>query len=190
MEKLKTGVILVMTIIIVILSLLKSCESKPVKKEVTVKTDTIVKVIPAPDTVIKFKTKYFPKWDTIYSFVDSSKWSKNLCNFERTYTDSTSDSNVTIYSNIETLGLLKSSQLSYKLKVPILIEKTIRTDSIHIVPNKYNFMIIGGVGGNLHQFDATVGLALTNKNIYYGYEYGLNSRSHNLKIGLVFKSRK
>jgi len=189
MEKLKNIVIFVLMVIIIILSLLKGCNSKTTSNNSIVTHDTVVKVKYIAYKTIEFKTKYFPKWDTIKQ-IDSSKWSKNLCNFERTYTDSTSDSNVTIYSNIETLGLLKSSQLSYKLKVPILIEKTIRTDSIHIVPNKYNFMIIGGVGGNLQQFDATVGLALTNKNVYYGYEYGLNSRSHNLKIGLVFKSKK
>lgn len=193
MEKLKTGVILVMVIIIVILSLLKSCESKPVKKEVTVKTDTIVKIIPAPDTIIKFKTKYFPKWDTVLVFKDSSKWSKNLCNFERQYNDSTSDSNVTIYSHIETIGLLKSSQFSYKLKVPLRIETTIKTDSIYkeVVRNKVNFMIIGGVGGNNTQFDATIGAAITKKNAYYGYEYGVASKTHNIKIGFIlFKSKK
>ncbi len=193
MEKLKNIIIWVLFGIIIILSLFKGCGDKSPKTEFIVKKDTIVKIILAPDTVIKFKTKYFPKWDTIYSFVDSSKWSKDLCKFERQYNDSTSDSNVTIFSNIRTIGLLKSSQFSYKLKVPLRIETTIKTDSIYkeVVRNKVNFMIIGGVGGNNTQFDATIGAAITNKNTYYGYEYGVASKTHNIKIGLIlFKSKK
>lgn len=193
MEKLKNIIIWVLFGIIIILSLFKGCGDNSPKTEFIVKRDTVVKTILAPDTVIKFKTKYFPKWDTIYSFVDSSKWSKDLCKFERQYNDSTSDSNVTIFSNIRTIGLLKSSQFSYKLKVPLRIETTIKTDSIYkeVVRNKVNFMIIGGVGGNNTQFDATIGAAITNKNAYYGYEYGVASKTHNIKIGFIlFKSKK
>ena len=193
MEKLKNIIIWVLFGIIIILSLFKGCGDNSPKTEFIVKRDTVVKTILAPDTVIKFKTKYFPKWDTVLVFKDSSKWSKDLCKFERQYNDSTSDSNVTIYSHIETIGLLKSSQFSYKLKVPLRIETTIKTDSIYkeVVRNKVNFMIIGGVGGNNTQFDATIGAAITNKNAYYGYEYGVASKTHNIKIGFIlFKSKK
>ena len=184
-----------MTVIIVILSLLKSCEedSKPIEQEVKITHDTIVKVTRDTTKIVEFKTKYFPKWDTVTLFKDSNKWSKDLCKYERNYIDSTSDSNVTIFSNIKTIGLLKSNQLSYKLKVPLRIETTIKTDSIYkeVVRNRVNFMIIGGIGGNNTQFDATIGAAITNKNVYYGYEYGLASRTHNIKIGLIlFKSKK
>ncbi len=193
MEKLKTITIWVLFGVIIIMSLFKGCD-KSEKPKIVVKTDTIVKITPPPDTVVKFKAKYFPKWDTVYSFVDSSKWSKDLCKFERIYNDSTSDSNVTIYSNIATIGLLKSSQLSYKLKVPILIETTIKTDSIIYVPSKgNNFTLIGygGVGGNKTQLNLNVGAAILNKNKYYGYSYDIVNQTHNVNFGLIlYKSKK
>lgn len=194
MEKLKNIIIWVLFGVIIIISLFKGCEDKAPKTQFIIKRDTVVKIIPAPDTVIKFETKYFPKWDTAYVLVDSSKWSKDLCKFERQYNDSTSDSNVTIFSNIETIGLLKSSQLSYKLKVPVRIETTIKTDSVIYVPSKgNNFTLIGygGVGGNVNQLDLNVGVAVLNKNKYYSYFYNPVQKSHNASFGLIlYKSRK
>lgn len=195
MEKLKNIIIWVLLGIIIILSLFKGCGDNSPKTEFIIKRDTVVKTILAPDTVIKFKTKYFPKWDTIYSFVDSSKWSKDLCKFERQYNDSTSDSNVTIFSNIRTIGLLKSSQLSYRLKVPVKIETTIKTDSIIYVPtekgNKFTIVGYGGVGGNINQLNINVGAAILSKNKYYGYSFDPINRTHNVNFGIIlYKSRK
>lgn len=194
MEKLKTVVIWILFGIIIIMSLFKGCGDRTPKAEFTVKRDTIVKITLASDTVVKFKTKYFPKWDTVYAFKDSSKWSKDLCKFEREYKDSTSDSNVTIFSDIRTIGLLKSNQISYKLKVPVKIETTIRTDSIIYVPskgNKFTLVSYGGVGGNMKQLNLNIGIAVLSKNKYYGYSYDPVSQLHNVNFGIIlYKSRK
>lgn len=196
MDKFKNITLTIMLGIIIILSGYISCNKPKVikeKGESIVTHDTTVAVTPPPDTIIQFKTRYFPKEGTVKPFVDSSKWNKDLCNFERTYTDSIPDSNVTIFTNITTIGILKSSQISYKLKVPLRIETTIRTDSTYIktVPNKWDFLVIGGVGGNPTKFNASLGGALRYNRVYYGYEYNFVDKTHNAKVGFVlFKSKK
>lgn len=193
MERIKNYTIAVMFGIIVILMFWNSCNPTIIKEkgESIVTHDTTIDSIPAPYKVVEFKTKYFPAWDTVRP--DSSKWNADLCKFERTYTDSLPDSNVTIFTDIKTIGILKSSQVKYRLKVPLRIETTIRTDSTYIktVPNKWSILAIGGVGGNQSKFNATVGGAIRYKKGYYGYEYNLVDKTHNAKIGFVlFNSKK
>lgn len=173
--------------------LLRGCDSpKSSKNDVKldkVTHDTIVKITPAPYKVTEFKVKYYPKWDTV-RLIDSNEWNKDLCKFERQYTDSLPDSNVTIFTNIRTIGILKSSQIKYRLKVPLRIETIIKTDSIYTKPNKTNFIVFGGIGGIPGRFDITAGLAITHKRAYYGYEYSPIYNTHSAKIGFIlFKSR-
>lgn len=195
MEKIKNIVIGIMLVVIIILMSINSC-NRPVdssnRGESLVTHDTTIKIVPARDTTYVFQTRYYPRWDTVKS-VDSSKWNADLCKFERVYLDSLPDSNVTIFTDIRTIGILKSSQIKYKLKVPLRIETTIRTDStyIKIVPNRWDVIGIGGIGGNNEKFNATLGAALRYKRAYYGYEYNFVDKTHNAKVGVIlFKSRK
>lgn len=195
MERIKNYTMIIMLGIIVILLFWNSCNNPVTDKSENkplVTHDTFVKVTPPPDTVVVTKIKYFPVAGAI-QLVDSSKWNKDLCKFERTYLDSIPDSNVTIYTDIKTIGILKSSQIKYKLHVPLRIETTIRTDSTYIktVPNKWEFLAIGGIGGNESKFNATLGASLKYKRGYYGYEYNFVDKTHNAKVGfMLLKSKK
>lgn len=195
MDKIKNITIGIMLLIIVILSGWIGCNKPKVIKEgsgFVITHDTTVKVTLAPYKVVELKTQYYPKWDTI-KLADSSKWNKDLCKFERVYIDSVPDSNVTIFTDIRTIGILKSSQLKYRLKVPIRIETMIKTDSIYkeVIPNKWDILAIGGIGGNQHQFNVNIGAAIRYNRIYYAYDYSFTDKTHNAKIGIVlFKSKK
>lgn len=197
MDNLKNYTIAIMLAIIVVLSSLMTCNShKTIKEQGTSRVTTKVThdTTYAKDTMYVFKAQYFPKWDTIKT-IDSSKWNVDLCKSERTYRDSLPDSNVTIFTDIKTIGILKSSQIKYKLKVPLRIETTIRTDSTYIKDsthtNRWELIGIGGVGGNASKFNLTAGAAIRYNRVYYGYEYNFADKTHNAKVGLVlYKSRK
>jgi len=191
MNKIKNYIIIVLFAIVGILLLLRQCGGNvPKSKETFLKGKETIKydTIPVPYKVVEFKTKWYPKYDTI-TRADTT-WDASLCQFERTYSDSTSNDSITIYSKIKTIGLLKSSQISYRWKVPSVVKIISRTDTL-VRPSKWQFFLNSEVGGNLNQFNASVGADLIVKKIAVGYRYGVLDKTHNVKIGFrLLKSRK
>lgn len=188
MDKLKNITIFILFIVIGILLTLRQCESKP---EPNVFTKTIIKIdtVQRPYKVISFKTRYYPKWDT--ARLTDTIWNADLCNFERDYTDSFPDSNITIFSNITTVGLLKSNKVSYRLKVPLIIKETHEYHDTKTVPNKWDLYINGGLGGNVHTLGLNLGATFRYKKVTYGYFYNIVDKTHNIELGYrILKSKK
>lgn len=192
-EAIKTYTIACLFAIIGILLLLKQCTPAPIDNVLNQGKDTISThdTIYPPAIVIEGKTKWYPKWDSSIILVDSSKWNKDLCKFERVYLDSISDSNVTIYSKNVTIGLLKSSKVDYKLKIPIKIENNHYIHDIQYVSNKWDINIGGEIGGSKTSFDMSPELSIRIRDVTYGYRYGMLNSTHNAFITYrIFKSKK
>ena len=188
-DKIKNWTILALFGVIGILLLLQQCSS-PKTKEVFLKGQEIIKydTIDNTDTLVEFKTRYYPKYITIKSA--DTTWNADLCNFERTYNDTTTDSNITIYSNIETIGILKSNKLSYKWLKPEIVKNISRTDTL-VKPSKWQFFLNTEVGGNDTKISASVGGTLIYKKVEFGANYGLLDKTYNVRIGYrLFKSKK
>lgn len=188
-EKIKTYTLIGSFIAIAILLTLRQCQG-PKVKETFLKGKEVVKydTIKNTDTIVHFKTKYYPKWDSVKK--TDTVWNASLCSFERTYNDSTIDSNITIYSKIETIGLLKSIKLDYKWKKPEIIKTISRTDTL-VRPNKWDFYVNSELGGNKDQLNISVGAAIRYKKAYYGFRYDILDKTYNATIGYrLFKSKK
>lgn len=189
MEKTKNYLILGLALTIMVLFLLKGCGGRPssatyIKGKDIVTWDTIKNT----DTLVKFKPKYYPKWDTIRK-VDTL-WNADLCKFERTYNDTLVDTNITIYSKLETIGILKSSKVSYIWKKPELIKNINRVDTI-IKPNKWN--LYGGleVGGNKTTFNVSPYLSLNANRNTFTLRYGVLDQTYSIGVGIrLIKSKK
>lgn len=139
--------------------------------------------------VVEFKPKYYPKWDSVTKI--DTLFMGSPCDFVRFYNDSLSDSNLTIYSDQEVIGLIKESKTSYKLKVPIYIKETREIHDTKFKPNKFDLFANSSIGGNKQQFNFSVGGALRFKKVYYGYNYELINKTHNITIGYkLFSSKK
>jgi len=60
-----------------------------------------------------------------------------------------------------------------------------RTDTLFAEVKKMHLFIGGEVGGNLTRFDYSVGANLTTKkNLIFGYRYGVNTKTHNIGLGI------
>lgn len=190
-EAIKTYTIACLFAIIGILLLLKQCTPEPIDNVLNRGKDTISThdTIRPPAIVIEGKTKWYPVHDTIYPAKDT--FVSNLCDFERVYSDSTSDSSITIYTHNTTIGLLKSSKIDYKLKVPIKIESNHYIHDIQYVSNKWDINIGGEIGGSKTSFDMSPELSVRVKDVTYGYRYGMLNSTHNAFITYrIFKSKK
>jgi len=194
MEKLKNYIIIGMSIALMIMLLIKGCEkpnvpSKPIyiKGETTVVIDTVNR----PYEVIKFKTKYYPKWDTAY--VDTTdKWPEFNTPITRVYNDSLSDSNLTIYSKIKVFGVVKENNMSYRLKTPLEIIKTVsRVDTIKSVATP-KLTVYGGLetGGNMSKFNISPFLTANVRKTSITFRYGILDQSFNIGVGIrLIKSK-
>lgn len=189
LKDIKNSIIICLVIVIGILLLLQQCNNKPRPLIKQIDTVTTWDTIDRPYEVIKFKPQYFPKYDTITKI--SYQVDSNLCKYERTYTDSFPDSNVTIFTDIKTIGVLKLNKVSYRLKVPQTIIQTNNITTTVAVPNKWDVYLNTTVGGNIDQFDFGVGGALRVKKTYIGYNYFLIGKTHNVTVGArILKSKK
>ena len=191
--------ILIITIIIVmVFILIKGClnpfsypEEKSPEIEYIIKSDTVW----TKDTLIVFKSIIKPKWDTIYK-IDTIKEGISLDDlfFVRIYNDSLIDTNLTIYSTINTLGILNKIDISYRLKTkPYLITNNIikTITEIKIIPNK--FCIITGIemGGNQSSFNISPYLCVNFKRSSISYRYGAINNTHSIGVGYkIFNSKK
>ena len=196
MEKIKDYLLLTMGFIILVFFLLKGCDRS--RKETPqieyIKGDSMIvwDTVDRPYEVIKFKTKYYPKWDTAY--VDTTdSWPEFNTPITRVYNDSLSDSNLTIFSSYKVLGLIKEQSLSYRLKTPLEIIKTVsRVDTLRVIKSP-SWSLYGGleVGGNTSKFNASPFLTLNAKKISITYRYGVIDKTHNIGLGIrLIKSRK
>lgn len=192
MERIKNYTIIVLFCVIGVLLLLRQCKPSINRDDaLNQRKDTSwVDTIIIDHNLIVFKPEYYPQWDTFIK-TDTLKWSNEICNFTRFYNDSVSDSNITIYNNLEVIGLIKESNTSYRLKVPKLIKETREIYDTKVLPNKFDMFVISEIGGNKTQFNLGIGAGIKYKKAYYGYKYGIIDKSHNISIGYnIFSSKK
>ncbi len=184
MDKLKNIYCLISTIVIIILLSLKQCDSP---KTSYTKGDDIVyhhtDTIYSEKSVIKFQDRWYPK--EVKSEVIKYQVDTNLCRVERTYSDSLSDSNLTIYTTNRVLGLLEQSSMQYRLKIPLIINNSTTTIKQAFKPNKYSIGICGGIGGNDSQFLINAGINIRIKRELLQYDYEFINKTHNLKVGII-----
>lgn len=188
MEKFKNTVIFILFAIVAILLTLRGCENSKSKPTTTL-VDT--SYIHTTDTVYAkqdtIKLKIFVKSPTS-TFKDTSD--KSVCNIVNIYKDSISDSNLVIYYIDTVKGKMINKDMSYKLKVPLIINNTttvtIRRDSIIDRTKKldiYAGLSLGVVNKNqIANFGPFVNVRV--KNNLYGYKYGLLDKSHNVSVGI------
>lgn len=195
MKNPKNWLLLVMTGVIMFLLLLKACEkpsgnSKPIytKGETVVKYDTILR----PFKVVQISKQYYPKWDT--SYIDTT----NHQTFEkdylvREYSDSIPDSNLTIFRHSKVVGVIKEQDISYRLKTPLEVIKTLsRVDTLETIkPSKWNLYTGLETGGNLTQFNISPFITLNARQASMTFRYGILDKSYNIGVGIrILKSRK
>jgi hypothetical protein len=194
MEKLKNYIIIGMSIALMIMLLIKGCEKPAVPaKPIYIKGDStiVIDTVDRPYEVIKFKTKYYPKWDTAY-FDTTDTWPKFETSITRFYNDSLSDSNLTIYSKIKVLGIVKESNMSYRLKNPLEVIKTVsRVDTIKSVATP-KLTVYGGIetGGNMNRFNISPFLTANVRKTSITFRYGILDKSFNIGVGIrLIKSK-
>jgi hypothetical protein len=198
MEKIKTYIIIGLTIVIFFIMLLNSCDGGS-KSNIT-NNDTIIVTNIKYDTLftiekqIVFKTVYKPSFDTIFKERDSLDIPLDSLNYGRVYNDSTSDSSITIYSRVEVDGVLTSLGISYKEhRHPYLITNTIeKTEYKEIIKsNKLNIYTGLELGGNSSSFNLSPFVNFSGKKVNIQYRYGLLNNTHNIGIGWkIFSSKK
>lgn len=189
MEKLESYTIIALFAVIGILLLFKQCGTPRTSTHYIKGEDSVVyDTVKVPYEVIKFKTKLYPKWDTVEK--NTTIYDGSLCEFKRIYKDTVSNDTVDIFVNTKTIGLIESQQVSYALKLP-KIEKTVyRTDTL-IKPNKWDLYIGGEVGGNKTTFNVSPFVGIRIKDVSYQYRYGIFDKTHNIGIAYkIFKSKK
>jgi hypothetical protein len=131
--------------------LFNRCQSIPQDKSDPI---TIIKhtrdTIWAKDTIFSFKNIKVPikvkVTDTIYKVtpIDST-----ACNTVYLYHDSLVDTNIVIYYKDYVQGLLKSKDMSYKLKVPLKIIDSVKIKETIIVKPNFNLSVGSIVGPNI-----------------------------------------
>lgn len=187
--------------IIAVLLLLRQCgdgnnsngtiiQGKPISDTLTVH-DTIRAV----DTIVQTKWLKPLKPVSETPFESNGLLNQDICKMYRTYADSVEDENQTLYYTAKVVGRLDSIRMDYKLKIPLIINNTttintLRVDTL-VRPPKWQVFLNSEIGGNMTQFNASVGADLMVKKVIVGYRYGLLDETHNIKIGFrLFKSRK
>ena len=182
-------ILYVIIIILFILLLIdKSCR-KPNKsfKQIETYIDTIktTDTIWAKDTIYKFKTIRQPKaTDSI--FVHDTMLIKQLipdyvdCTYLRVYNDSAWDENIILYYTDTIFGILFSKNMSYKLKVPLIINNNT------IINKKSKFSLYTGIeaGGNKQTFNLSPYVLINHKKNQYFIRYDLVNKTTNIGLGI------
>ncbi len=199
--KLKNYTIIGLVAVIGVLLLLRQCgdggtsngtiiQGKPISDTLTVH-DTIRAV----DTIIETKWIKSPTIVSETPFIPNGLENESICKMKRTYTDSIEDENQTLYYTAKVVGRLDSIKLDYKLKIPLRINtittiNNSRVDTL-VRPNKWSLYGYSEVGGNMNQFNASLGVDLAVKKVIVGYRYEAIQKTHNIKIGVrLFKSKR
>lgn len=178
-------------IVIIILLLLQQCDSPKVIENKIVTTDTVttVKIIDRPYEVVKFKTISYPQVDTverITTVIDSS-----LCDYRRIYSDSLTDSNITIFSRIKAIGLVEANYISYRLKTPLKVVETKVVNNLSIQPSRFSLYTGMSLSGNQTKFNASPFITLNVKKVGITVGYGLLDKTYQIGASIrLFKSKK
>jgi len=185
--------------IIAVLLLLRQCgdgSSNPI-----IKGDPITTIVTTHDTIRAVDTIVQTKWLKPLKpvletpFESDGLINEDICKMYRTYADSVEDENQTLYYTAKVVGRLDSIRMDYKLKIPLIINNTttintLRVDTL-VRPPKWQVFLNSEIGGNMTQFNASVGADLMVKRVEVGYRYGILDETHNIKVGFrLFKSRK
>ncbi len=192
METIKNYLVLVLTIIIIVLLLFKSCNNPlpNLNQEPTTiyKSDTVF----STDTLIKFKSIIKPKHDTIYKIDSIDNIDLDTLFYVREYNDSLADSNITIYSKTKVIGILDKLDISYKNKKhPILITNNITTIKTEYKPNKLQIYSGLSLGGNKTSFLVSPFINVNVNKLTIQGSYELINKSYNVGVGWkIFNSKK
>jgi hypothetical protein len=188
MEKIKNYVIIGLFAVVGVLLLLQQCNG-PKSNEIPVKPDTVESVswdtIDRPYEVVELKVIEKPMWDTIRDILPGEINQDSLF-FVRTYNDSLSDSNITIFTKAKTFGMLDKLDIKYRLKVPQTIIKTESTTITNTVtetkPSRFSIFIGGEIGGSQTSFNMSPLVGIRYKRTAYQYRYGIIDKTHNAGI--------
>lgn len=189
-ELIKNYLALILTIIIIVLLLHKSCNNPlpnlDVQPTTIYKSDTIFNI----DTLVELKTIYKPKHDTIYK--TDSVFNLDTLVYVREYNDSLTDTNLTLYSKAKVIGILDELELSYKMKSkPILITNNITKIETVYKPSKLSIYTGVEVGGNTASFNLSPFVNLNVNKTSIEYRYGILDETHNISVGYkIFNSKK
>lgn len=188
-SKIKNWLILSLLGVIGLLLLLRQCQGPEVKETFLKGSEIILwDTVKQPYKVVELKKVYYPKYDTI-KLADTT-WNADLCKFERTYTDSIADTNITIFSTVETVGILKSSKVAYRWKKPEVVRTINRIDTL-VRPSRLSLYIGLELAGNEASFNASPYLSLNYKKTNIGVSYGLLDKTVGIRVGYrLFKSKK
>lgn len=173
LTNLLTFIVVFLIGLIIGLLLFKRCDNTITREN---KPITVIKhsrdTIWAKDTLYKFKSIKVPVkikvTDTIYKVlpVDSS-----ACNTVSLYKDSLIDSNIVIYYKDYIQGVLRSKDMSYKLKVPLRIIDSIKTKETITIKPKFNISLGSIVGVNM----IAPGIKVRYKRNEFGINYNIIS---------------
>lgn len=194
MNKIKNYTILFSFITIAILLFYSQCNSIKDNKTIVESIKTIEKwdTINRPYEVVKFQTIYKPKYDTIRD-INPGEINQDSLFYYRTYNDSLTDSNITIFTSNKVYGVLDGTQVNYRLKVPKYIEHNKEIIKTNTVTQQPKLSIYSGVSidGNDSKFNISPFIDLNIKKVNVGINYGLIDKTIGFKIGYrLFKSRK
>lgn len=136
-------------------------------------------------TIVQEKKMPYP----VYKHKTDTVWIKyNLCDSVRGYVDNFKiDSNQSISYTDTIIGKKLSGKFVYTgAPITKVVSTTItRTDTLFAEKKKAHLFIGGEAGGNLNRFDYSIGAHLTTKkNLIIGYRYGVNTKTHNIGIGV------
>lgn len=193
MKEIKNYIIIILFAIIGILLFLKQCNnpeiitSKP-KEIIIEKWDTVY----AKPKIIQLPPIIKPKYDTIRDTIIGEITNIDSLFYVRTYNDSISDSNLTVYTSARTIGILEYNKIDYKLKVPKYITHTIEKTKTEIITQPSKVSIYTGieVSGSNTSFNTSPFIDLNYKKVNIGARYGLLDKSIGLKVGYKLFSTK
>lgn len=178
-------------VLILIILFMKMCECETIIKAGKGVSDTVTittsDTVWADSIVYKFLPSVAPKpKDSIivHNVVDMG-----ACQYYRFYSDSLTDSNVTIFYKDSVQGWLKWQEISYRLKVPLKITNTITT-TIKTQP-KFALFVGGEVGGSQQSFMLSPMLVVRKDGTLVHYSYDILNKTHSVGVNVqIFKSKR
>lgn len=139
--------------------------------------------IKPPDTIYVFKTNKVKVHDSIKIPIYLTETAKidslnQLCLYQRTYIDSLVDERVIIYTTDNVTGFLNSHKVSYKLKVPLIINNN------YYYTTDPKFELFSGieVGGSKERANLSLIIGAQVKKTSVHYNYDLINKEHRVGI--------
>ncbi len=185
MDKIKNYTIIILFIIIGILLLLRGCGDNIPKNTVIVKDSLVIRVdtvFPLPVTITKVINKPY----IVYKEHSNDTTDLSFAKFIVTTKDSLIDSNIAITSINRIQGKPLDLALSYRLKVPKTITKTIEITKTNLKYRQPCYSVFGGMrlGGSTTSLAISPFLALRKDKTYFDISYDVIGKSYNLGVGI------